>query len=97
MLHCYLRPGAERFQVRLSEGRDTTVSRGTPHRGDDSRFIILEMTEPERFPFTNCRNDEIDDAIQAKKDFLTQEGDVKSVGTSTAYRAFGSRTCRVLI
>jgi hypothetical protein len=55
------------------------------------------MTEPERFPFTNCRNDEIDDAIQAKKDFLTQEGDVKSVGTSTAYRAFGSRTCRVLI
>jgi hypothetical protein len=55
------------------------------------------MTGSEGFPLTNCGNDDVDDAIKTEEDFLTQKGDVKSVEMPNRYRAFGSRTGRVLI
>jgi hypothetical protein len=39
----------------------------------------------------------VDDAIKTAEDFLTQKGALKSVEMPNRYRAFGSRTGRVLI
>jgi hypothetical protein len=78
--------------------RDVTrLYRGAPHREDGFPIHNVGNDGVGGFPLTNCGNDDVDDAIKTVEDFLTQKGALKSVEMPNRYRAFGSRTCRVLI
>jgi hypothetical protein len=75
----------------------TAVSGSNPTEKMDSRRIISGITESEESQLSNRRIDEVNDVIKTEEQALTKKKDLKSLEMSSAYRAFGSRTCGVPI
>jgi hypothetical protein len=79
----------------------SAVSGSNPTEKMDYRRIISGITESEESQLSNRRIDEaigeVNDVTIMEADVLPKRRALHSVEISSAYRAFGSRTCRVRI